>query len=40
MDKWIFGLNKLNISLDEDFLLIEFESDKEIKLVVKKIFVQ
>nr|XP_034330589.1 uncharacterized protein LOC117680486 [Crassostrea gigas] len=40
MDKWISGPNKPNISLDEDFSLIEPESDKEIKSVVKKTSVQ
>lgn len=40
MDKWIFGPYKSNISLDEDFSLIEPDSDKEIKPVVKKTSVQ
>lgn len=40
MDKWVSGPNKPNISLDEDFSLIEPDSDKEIKPVVKKTSVQ
>ncbi|XP_065926153.1 uncharacterized protein [Magallana gigas] len=40
MDKWSSGPNKPNISLDEDFSLIDPDSDKEIKPVVKKTSVQ